>query len=212
MNIYLVKIIHSKISKLSKSYLTGLTRFMVALTIYSVFIIPVNYAVSSEYRQAPEQMIKAAYLYKFFFFVHWPDVKQSLTKSDDKIVIGILGDDHFGDHFKEIDGLVIESVNKKIVIKRFGSIRDEINLQQCRILYISSSEKNNFSRILNSTNKNTTLTVSDAKNFLEQGGMVNLVNVKGRIRWELNLAAIEKAGLKVSSTLIQCAVRVIPAP
>jgi hypothetical protein len=52
------------------------------------------------------------------------------------------------------------------------------------------------------------LTVSDDAQFLEAGGMIQLREVRGRIRFEINLAGAEKAGLRMSSQLLQLALSV----
>ncbi len=209
---YSLKTLHSEMLKLCKTFSTSLKRSMVLLIISGLSMIFIGNAVSSEYKSIPEYLIKAGYLYKFFFFVQWPDDKQSLMEPDNKIIIGILGDNPFGDHFKQIEGQIIKSMNKKITIKRFGPYKDGIKLKQCRVLFICSSEKDNFKKILSSINGTSILTVADIKGFLESGGMVNLVIIKGKIRWELNMTAIEQSGLKINSSLIQSAVRVISAP
>ncbi len=209
---YLIKTIHSKMLQLSRSVWTGLAMFMIVLAVFGLFATYSGYAAAAEYEKAPKELIKAGYLYKFIFFVQFPDNKQSETKQDDKITIGILGNDPFGDYLKPIEGRVIKSLNKKVAIKRFGPYRDGLNLKQCHILYICPSEKKNIKRILRRIDGTAMLTVADIKGFLESGGMVRMVDIKGLIRWEINLAATRRSGLKVSSTLIQSAVRVIPAP
>jgi hypothetical protein len=228
---YLIKTIHSKMLKFSITVWTSLTMFMIVLAAFGLSATSIGYAAPAEYEEAPKELIKAGYLYKFIFFVQWPDEKQPSSKKDKKeaegvsteeqsgqlishedITIGILGDDPFGDYLKPIEGRVIKSLNKKVVIKRFGPYRDRINLKQCHVLYICSSEEENIERILSRTNGNAILTVADIKGFLELGGMVNLVDIMGLIRWEINLVSTRRSGLKISSTLIQSAVMVISAP
>ncbi len=160
-------------------------------------------------QKVPEYALKAAYLYKFILFIQWPEEKQSSLQQDKYLTIGILGDDPFGDSLKPIEGKFVKAINKKITIKRLGPYRNGVDLSQCRLLYICPSEKNKIRRILKSTKDAAILTVSDIKSFVELGGMINLVENKGHIRWEINLASIRRQGLRVSSTLIQSAVRVI---
>jgi hypothetical protein len=223
--------IHLKMLKFSRTVWTSLMMFMIVLAAFGLSATSIGYAESAKVKKAPQALIKAGYLYKFIFFVQWPDEKQPSSKkdkkeaedvsieeqsgqliSDEDITIGILGDDPFGDYLEPIEGRVIKSLNKKVVIKRFGPYTDGINLKQCHILYICSSEEENIERILSRTNGNAILTVADIKGFLELGGMVNLIDINGLIRWEINLAATRRSGLKISSTLIQSAVMVISAP
>ena len=125
--------------KFSRAVCTGLTMFMIVLAVFGLSATSIGYAESAKIKKAPQALIKAGYLYKFIFFVQWPDEKQPSSKKDKKeaegvsteeqsgqlishedITIGILGDDPFGDYLKPIEGKVIKSLNKKVVIKRFG--------------------------------------------------------------------------------------------
>ncbi len=209
---YLIKTIHSKMLQLSKTVWTGIATFMIVLAAFGLLATYSGYAAASEYEKAPKELIKAGYLYKFIFFVQWPENKQAEAVQDDKITIGILGKDPFGDYLKPIEGRVIKSLNKKVAVKRFGPYRPGINLKQCQVLYICPSEERNIKWILKRTKGTAVLTVADTKGFLEYGGMVKLVDINGLLRWEINLPAIKRSGLTVSSTLLQSAVRVIKAP
>ncbi len=204
--------LHSKTLKFTIIIRACLMIFMFASTAFCPCSTPIGYAASAEHDQAPEYLVKAVYLFKFLSFVQWPDNEQPATIPDDKITIGILGDDPFGDHFQPIEGHVIKSMDKKIAIKRLGPYKDGINLKQCQLLFICSSEKERIKRILNRTKGTATLTVADIKGFLELGGMVNLVSISGLIRWEIDLSSIRREGLNVSATLVQSAVRVIHIP
>lgn len=57
------------------------------------------------------------------------------------------------------------------------------------------------------------LTVSDRPDFIRQGGMIGLVPVERRVRFEINLGAARQAGLKLSARLLNLATVVAePAP
>ena len=49
------------------------------------------------------------------------------------------------------------------------------------------------------------LTVADQDGFCQAGGMINLVSVKNRVAFEVNLTATAKARLRVSSQLLKLA-------
>ena len=184
----------------------------------------VAYASNSQ-RQASEYEIKAVYLYNFILFTQWPDeqsskVNPAYTKSsnprsqrtNDTITIGILGDDPFGDAFERVEGQIIKAKNKRLIIKRFGRFHKDLNLKQCQLLFISSSEKDNCRNILENANGCAMLTVADSNGFLESGGMINLVKVKKKIRWEINQTPVKKAKIRLSSQLLRNAVRVVEIP
>ena len=79
----------------------------------------------------------------------------------------------------------------------------------CRILFVSYRSRKRFKALLTSVKQPNLLTVSDIPGFAERGGMIGLVNEEGRIRFEVNLAAVNDAGLTVSSELLKVAVKVV---
>jgi hypothetical protein len=81
------------------------------------------------------------------------------------------------------------------------------SLQNCHILFLSQSEKERLPRILGTVRGVPVLTVSETRHFLEAGGMINFVHVDGRVRFEINEAAAQQGGLKISSQLLALATR-----
>ena len=75
-------------------------------------------------------------------------------------------------------------------------------------MFISSSEDKQLKDILSSVGKLNVLTVSDLPRFIQQGGMVQFVMADRRVRFEINLAAAQQAGLKLSSELLKVAAAV----
>ncbi len=74
---------------------------------------------------------------------------------------------------------------------------------------MSQSEEARLTAILAGAKRLQALTVSDIPHFAERGGMIGLVNQADRIRFEVNVAPLENAGLTVSSELLKVALRVI---
>lgn len=195
-----------------KMFKNSISITMAILFIFFFTAQPAHVVSAGEYKEAPEQLIKAAYLYKFLYFINWSDSSLENKKPEGEFTIGILGEDPFGEYFQGIEGRDIKSMNRKIKIKRLGSFNENIDLTNYYILFICSSEKNEISNILRKVKGSHVLTVSDSKGFLDLGVIINLVNLEGRVRWELNLAAAKQSDLIVSSALIQSAVKVLPAP
>lgn len=163
--------------------------------------------------QAPAYQIKAAYLYNFILFTVWPEPENNNSPSpNNTITIGIIGKDPFGKSFAQKEGKPIKSMKKKLVIKRFGPYRSGTDFKKCQILFISSSEKNNFKKILSEVKGTPVLTVADVKGFLDAGGMINLVTVGEKIRWEINQTSVKTSELQLSSQLFRSAARVVENP
>jgi hypothetical protein len=58
----------------------------------------------------------------------------------------------------------------------------------------------------------TVLTVSDIPQFCQRGGMIQFVLQGDRVRFEVNLAAAQHAGLSLSSELLKVATTVRTVP
>ena len=170
-----------------------------------------------------EYQIKAAFLYNFLKFVDWPAGKTS--DANEPIVIGIIGNDPLEDAFKPIEGKTHEDVNgKTIVIKYFKSFEELMksgenskdNLQkklevlgECHLLFICSSEQKNLSQILDAVKDSYVLTVGESPEFIGLGGIINFVLEDEKVRFEINVAAADKAQLKIRSQLLRLAKKVV---
>lgn len=168
-------------------------RLLAAITVIAV--------TGSARPQTPtEYQVKATYLYNFSKFVEWP---ANLNGDQNMpIIIGILGDDPFGPEIERtINGKT--SNGRRLVIKRFQNLRA---LEYCHILFISSSERNSLRQTLASVGPGV-LTVGEADHFVQTGGIINFVFVENTVHFEINKAAAERAGLKISAKLLNLAHR-----
>jgi hypothetical protein len=145
-----------------------------------------------------EYQLKAAFLYNFTQFVEWPE--GSLPENT-PFVIGILGNDPFGNYLDElVNG---ESVNgHPLIVQRFASI-DEI--KTCHILFINVSDKGKLQEILKSLKSQNVLTVGDATHFSRNGGIVRFYTEDNKTRIHINLEAAKQAELTISTKLLRLA-------
>ncbi|MGH9449601.1 MAG: YfiR/HmsC family protein [Terriglobia bacterium] len=148
-----------------------------------------------------EYAVKAAYLYNFSRFVRWPPADTTA----DFFRICVLGTDPFG---RVLDRVIAgESMDGVRIVARRISLPDEVT--GCRILFISSSEAGKLAQILAALSNRDVLTVSDLPEFTDDGGMIGFVLEGNRVRFEVNAATAQRAGLKVSSQVLKLAVKVI---
>ena len=156
----------------------------------------------AQHSKPTEYEVKATYLYNFSRFVEWP-AKAAQAESA-SFAICVLGQDPFGPALNAI--LADETIaGRSVVAKRIPSTQDRVN---CRVLFISSSENTRLKQILTTLGDASVLTVSDLPQFTERGGMVQFVLEGNRVRFEVNLAAAEHAGLTLSSELLKVATNV----
>ncbi len=149
-----------------------------------------------------EYSVKAAALYQFANFVTWPP--DAMPGAGAPLVIGVLGEDPFGD-------VLDSAVNGKkagghpIKLKRFAAFGagTAASLKKCQILFICYSEKDRVSTILAGLKGSSVLTVSEIENFPFKGGDILFDMVGSKISLMVNVGAAKKAGLSISSKLLQ---------
>jgi hypothetical protein len=182
----------------------GLCLFIASLAIH----IPLSTTpAGAAGKQASEYEVKAACLYNFVRFVDWPAAGTS--PPDSLMIIGILGEDPFGDAFAPVEGKLVKAKSRRLLVRRFGRYKHGLNLEACHVLFISSSEQADTREILKDVESVPVLTVGEIDGFLELGGIINLVTVNEKIRWEIDRGHAALAGLELSSQLLRTAVRVI---
>jgi hypothetical protein len=158
--------------------------------------------LAGQQRKPMEYQVKAAYLQNFGRFVEWPPAIRGSTEASFRICV--LGDDPFGASLENVfAGEVIGE--RSVEAHRIARLKDS---SSCHILFISASEADQVKQILSSLDRAGVLTVSDIPRFLQSGGMIQFVSRDNRIRFEINLAAVESAGLALSSELLKVALAV----
>jgi len=195
-------------------------RFVAVAIVFLWCLLVSDVYPESKPEQHEEYKIKAAFLYNFLKFVDWPDEKTS--RGGKQIIIGIIGEDPFGDTVDLLKGRKVE--DRVLIVKQFEGLRqiqkkaekDEADLKSkieelkaCHLLFICSSEQKELQEIIDIVAKQGVLTVSDTKDFIEAGGIIQFFMQDNKIRFNINLVASEKAGLKIRSQLLRLAAKVI---
>jgi hypothetical protein len=158
--------------------------------------------VQGQHAKPTEYEVKATYLYNFSRFVEWP--AQGAQVQGDSFAICVLGENPFGTALNA--AVAQETVaGKSVIARQIPAPQDAIS---CRVLFISSSEEKRLKQILAILGTASVLTVSDLPRFTQRGGMVQFVLEGNRVRFEVNSAIAERAGLTLSSELLKVAVNV----
>jgi hypothetical protein len=142
-----------------------------------------------------ESSVKAAILFNVARFTEWPPT--SFANETAPVVLCVVGADPAG-ALERLDGKTLKG--RPLRVRQAGEPR----LRECHIAYIGP-EHANLAEVLKTAEQLTVLTVSDIDRFARKGGMIGLVNEGGKIRFEINLKAAERAGLKLSSQLLKLA-------
>ncbi|MFQ6017517.1 MAG: YfiR family protein [Kiloniellaceae bacterium] len=145
-----------------------------------------------------EYLIKAAFLYNFAKFTEWP--ASAFADRGAPLHLCVLGEDPFGAALESIEGREIRG--RAVAVLRIASLRVAAN---CHLLFISDSEEARLRKILESLRDRPVLTVADMPNFARAGGIISLKTLEEKIRFEINNGTAKRAGLKLSSKLLNLA-------
>lgn len=147
-----------------------------------------------------EQQVKTSYLYNFMQFVDWPE---DVFAGDSKFNLCVVAGE---DYNTTLVALIAERVDgHEIAVHRFDDFA-QINDVRCHLLFISRSKYSSAPK--NFSGERGLLTIGDIiPGFLERGGIINLVEVNGKVRFEINQQAAHRAGLTMSSKLLDLSMR-----
>jgi len=141
-----------------------------------------------------EYEVKAAFLLNFTKFIEWPSA--SFGAAESPFAICVLNDDPFGSILDQIvEGE--SAAGRKLVVHRISRAQ----AAGCQIVFTSAQDS---PRSLSGLGAGV-LTVGEGAEFLRQGGMVAFVVENRRVRFDINLTAAAKSGLRISSKLLNVA-------
>ncbi len=146
-----------------------------------------------------DAMFKALFMYNFTKYIDWP----SSYKSGD-FVIGVLGNNAIISELHQIAKRK-STGNQPIRVKKFSSVE---NITKCHILYIPPNRSANLGAALKKLKNKPTLIITDQKGLTTRGACINYVKINGNQKFEISKQNIERRGLKVSSFLMNLAIRV----
>ena len=150
--------------------------------------------------QISETELKAAYIERFTRFIEWPTNIDNNTEKTN-FVITVLGDNTYG---SSLNNLFNEYKIKELpVTLKYTNNYNEII--ESNIVIICNSERKKLRETLKFLETKPILIISDSKDFAKEGTYINMYLDGNRVRYEINLKAIEKTGLKVSSLLLNSA-------
>jgi hypothetical protein len=121
----------------------------------------------------------------------WPSNANSTTLN-----LCVLGNSPL-DAFNLVHG---KNINKQVI--QTHAIND-VQSNNCQIIFVSKSEKNNVKQILEDVNGKPILTISDLSDFAQQGGGVNLFMANNQPALMLNTFAIRSQALEISKSMLK---------
>jgi hypothetical protein len=95
---------------------------------------------------------------------------------------------------------------------RIVRVKDGTQARNCGIAYVSDSEGVRIDKDLEELSGADVLTVGDGSTFLAQGGMIQFLLLSNHVRFAVNLEAVRKTHLVLSSELLRVAYSIAGNP
>ncbi len=144
-----------------------------------------------------EEQVKAAFLFNFAGYAQWPGDQTG------PITFALLDASGIADELERFSR--DRTIGGRTVTVR--RIRSLDQLDGAQVLFIGSRENPRLSQIIRQIH-GPTLVVTDAPDGLPRGAMINFQMAERRVRFEVALPAVQRAGLTLSSRLLSAALRV----
>jgi len=160
-----------------------------AATLFAASGIAANNATDA----ATDVTVKAAFLYNFAKFAEWPALPP-----ESPIVACVVGGD-------DIAAALVETVRGQKILGHKLEVwrpQDSSTWQTCNLLFISDVETRRSGGGLVAIKKLPVLTVSDGKDFCQAAGIIELYVESGKMRFAINVDAVEQSGIHLSSRLL----------
>jgi hypothetical protein len=149
-----------------------------------------------------ESDVESAFLFNFARFMHEPE------SSSRAFSIGILGTNPFGDTLEQITAH--EQIDGRPI--HIVQVTAPADAQKCDIVFLSDSERPRLDKDLQTLASAPVLTVSTLPGFLQHGGMIQFAVIANHVRFSVNLDAVTRSRITLSSELLKVALSVSGSP
>jgi hypothetical protein len=150
---------------------------------------------------ATEARVQAAYLLKFPAYVEWPAGRAPQPPSAS--VIGVVNADDVAEELQRIAARMAPEARPTIKTLRAGD-----TLAGLHMLYLGGDDWPRYQRWVQQASSQSVLLVSSHAGALDEGSMINFRLVGDRVRFEVSMAAAERASLRIGAALLALAVTV----
>jgi hypothetical protein len=142
--------------------------------------------------------LRLGFLLNFARFVEWPEA--NLKPGAPLRICFAPGDAVMVAQSGELSRQSIQG--RAIQVK---SVARPADANGCQVLYVPTDLPGALPPWLDSATRAGALTVGDLPDFIDAGGMIGLVPVGGRYRFDVNLGVARQAELRLSSQLLKLA-------
>jgi len=152
-----------------------------------------------------EYALKKVMIFKITTLIEWPE-NSKVSSTNDPVVISIIGENPFKGQLKKLADSN-RKIKKKQVTVRY--IQNPEEIAGSDILFISSSERYDISKILKYIQNKPILTIGDTKGYVEKGVMIEFALYSGKMRIKINKKQADKSKIYINSQLLGNAFKVV---
>jgi len=171
----------------------GLLATVLVGTIAATVLASAGQAV--EGRSVSVTELKAEIISRFAPYIEWP---AAALPPDAPMLLCVVNDEGVADALQRAIGDRTVGGHKLAV----RSLSADAPLPACQVLYVAGPDAK---RALATVATTPVFTMGDASDFVSTGGMVKLFRRNDRLRFEVNLQPIQRAGIKLSSRVLALA-------
>jgi hypothetical protein len=143
--------------------------------------------------------VKAAFAYNFIKLTAWPEAR--FASATAPLDVCVIKGDPMEDALREsLDGKPAGA--RTLAVK---AVAGEDTFASCHALYLGAQLSPRYGTLMSRAVTHGVLVVDEGAQFSWPDGMLRLFTEQNRVRFELNLDALERAGLKVDPRLIRLA-------
>jgi hypothetical protein len=148
--------------------------------------------------------VKAAFLFRFASYVHWPEA----ASRQSQFVVGVAGSESIARQLEELAPRVTVR-GRRAEVRRVSSAAD---LDGVQILFVDEDSLKRTRALRRAALEKPILLVTDTRDGLDAGSVINFVAAERNVRFEISLIAADRAQLRIDSALLSVAARVERRP
>lgn len=142
-----------------------------------------------------EYEVKLGFIYNFINFVTWP--KTIFKSNSEPLVMCVASNNPSSKVLFKMDGKRIKKREIKVI-----AYQEDTCLTQCHSLFFATDDKAFIQQVLDQAKGLSILTIGEVDGFTRMGGVINFFEEHNRLRFRVNIDAVQKNALKISSQLL----------
>ncbi len=144
----------------------------------------------SQARAGEREQLRASFVLKFLGYVSFR------TPPTETLPLCVMGTDADTSPFRAFQGRDLDGATIDVRVNP-----DRSTVQRCYVMYFATRS----SELLSAVKNHEMLTIGLGSDFLNEGGIIALLEVEQKIRFEVSTDAAERARLSLDSRLLQLA-------